>query len=428
MRLFTSAALAVALGVGALASVAPSVGQAQIGFGISVGFAPPPLPVYDQPPCPGYGYIWTPGYWAWSDYENDYYWVPGTWIEPPRVGYLWTPGYWGFNDGAYIFNAGYWGPTIGFYGGIDYGFGYGGYGYEGGYWNGGQFYYNRTVNNITNNNITNVYNRPAGPAQTVNRVSFNGGQRGVQAVPTNQQLQAARQPRLAATPVQLQHVQAARTDPSLRASFNHGAPPVAATMRPGLLRGPGVVAASHASTFGRGGFTNTGSAGYGSRTAQTARSGPGPATAAPRAAPYRQAQARYGQTGYGQTSYGQTGYGQTRYGQARGGVAGSGANAYHASPPRYAQTPRSPYGGGYAPPARATQAYGANAYRPSPQHYAQAPRSPYGGGYAPPARAPQAYGGGFRAQAAPRQPQVARVARAAPAQAGVRGAEPRRPF
>jgi hypothetical protein len=43
---------------------------AQIGIGISVGFAPPPIPVYEQPICPGDGYIWTPGYWAW-DVDGD---------------------------------------------------------------------------------------------------------------------------------------------------------------------------------------------------------------------------------------------------------------------------------------------------------------------------------------------------------------------
>ena len=29
---------------------------------VSVTVAPPPLPVYAQPICPGPGYIWTPGY------------------------------------------------------------------------------------------------------------------------------------------------------------------------------------------------------------------------------------------------------------------------------------------------------------------------------------------------------------------------------
>ena len=33
---------------------------------LSASYAPPALPVYDQPICPGDGYIWTPGYWAWG--------------------------------------------------------------------------------------------------------------------------------------------------------------------------------------------------------------------------------------------------------------------------------------------------------------------------------------------------------------------------
>jgi hypothetical protein len=49
----------------------------------------------------------------------------------PEPGFLWTPGYWGWGDGAFIFHEGYWGPHIGFYGGINYGFGYVGFGYEG---------------------------------------------------------------------------------------------------------------------------------------------------------------------------------------------------------------------------------------------------------------------------------------------------------
>src|SRR5580704_16745231 len=60
---------------------------------VSVSVAPPALPVYTQPICPAPGYIWTPGYWAYSD-DGGYYWVPGTWVEAPEVGLLWTPGYW----------------------------------------------------------------------------------------------------------------------------------------------------------------------------------------------------------------------------------------------------------------------------------------------------------------------------------------------
>jgi hypothetical protein len=104
-----------------------SSSSAQIG--VSVSIAPPELPVYDQPICPGDGYIWTPGYWAW---DGEYYWVPGTWVLVPEVGYLWTPGYWGWGGNGFLFYDGYWGPTVGFYGGINYGFGYFGHGYEGG--------------------------------------------------------------------------------------------------------------------------------------------------------------------------------------------------------------------------------------------------------------------------------------------------------
>src|SRR5215470_18285464 len=121
-------------------------GTCSAGILLQINFAPPPLPLYEQPLCPGDGYIWTPGYWAYGD--DGYFWVPGTWVLIPEPGFLWTPGYWGWeDDGLFVFHAGYWGPQIGFYGGINYGFGYVGAGYEGGYWNNGAFFYNRSVNN-----------------------------------------------------------------------------------------------------------------------------------------------------------------------------------------------------------------------------------------------------------------------------------------
>src|SRR5277367_6433680 len=116
-----------------------------VGVVVSVRVAPPVLPVYVQPLCPGAGYIWEPGYWAYGD--EGYYWVPGTWVLPPSAGLLWTPGYWGFSDGFYAWHVGYWGPTVGFYGGINYGFGYPGRGFYGGYWRGGQYFYNTRVTN-----------------------------------------------------------------------------------------------------------------------------------------------------------------------------------------------------------------------------------------------------------------------------------------
>jgi hypothetical protein len=158
-------------------------------IGISISFGPPALPVYEQPPVPAEGYLWTPGYWAYGD--GDYYWVPGTCVMAPQVGFLWTPGYWGWSNGGYAFNEGYWGPHVGFYGGINYGYGYGGQGYEGGRWNNGQFEYNRSVNNVNVTNIHNTYNTTVFNNTTVNRVSYNGGNGGTNAVPTAQDQAAA---------------------------------------------------------------------------------------------------------------------------------------------------------------------------------------------------------------------------------------------
>ncbi len=173
----------VLLSLGILLGAAASF--AQMGIGLSITIAPPLLPVYVQPPIPAPGYIWTPGYWAYGPYG--YFWVPGTWVQPPAVGLLWTPGYWGWNNGVYVFNPGYWGPHVGFYGGINYGFGYGGVGYQGGYWNNGAFNYNRAVNNISDTHITNVYNRTVVNNTTINNVSYNGGSGGTVARPTPQE-------------------------------------------------------------------------------------------------------------------------------------------------------------------------------------------------------------------------------------------------
>src|SRR5882672_7865902 len=183
-----------------VALLLPALSMAQISVDVSVNVPPPELPVYDQPPIPGDGYIWTPGYWAWSDDVQDYYWVPGTWVLAPQPDYLWTPGYWGTEGAVFLWHSGYWGPHVGFYGGVNYGYGYGGNGYEGGYWQGGRLYYNRSVNNISNVNVTNVYNRTVVNNVTVNRVSYNGGN-GIRARPSAEQLSAQRERHIEVTPV-----------------------------------------------------------------------------------------------------------------------------------------------------------------------------------------------------------------------------------
>ncbi len=222
--------------------VAPGSSFAQIAVGLSVRIAPPPLPVYAQPPIPGPGYLWTPGFWGYGSYG--YYWAPGTWARPPAAGLLWTPGYWGAAGGAYAFHAGYWGAHVGFYGGVSYGFGYTGVGYQGGYWNHGAFNYNRSVNNIGNTtNISNTYNKNVTVNRSVSNTSYNGGTGGVQAQPTPAETAAASEQHVPPTAAQTQHVQAASTNRALLASTNHGTPPIAATQRPGEFSGKGVVPA-----------------------------------------------------------------------------------------------------------------------------------------------------------------------------------------
>ncbi len=218
--------------VGAALALAPAASFA--GIFISVGFAPPALPVYTQPICPGDGYLWNPGYWAYGD--EGYYWVPGVWVEPPSVGLLWTPGYWGFNNGAYLFNAGYWGPHVGFYGGINYGFGFGGSGFYGGEWRGGHFAYNTAYSHVDNTVIHNTYvNRTTINNTTINNshTSFNGGQGGVAARPSAQEANYQHENHIPPTAQQQSHVQAARAIPANFAKANGGHPAMAAIQRPG---------------------------------------------------------------------------------------------------------------------------------------------------------------------------------------------------
>ena len=210
---------AVALGM----CLAPSVSEA--GVLVSITVAPPVLPVYVQPICPGDGFLWTPGYWAYGD--AGYFWVPGVWMRPPSVGLLWTPGYWGWHGGVYAWNAGYWGPHVGFYGGVNYGFGYGGVGFVGGRWEGGHFAYNSAVAHVgvgfhsyhENVAVNNVH------------TSFNGGAGGLSSRPTAGERSAMGEHHFGPTAAQNSHHEMAGHDRSNFASENHGHPSNAAMSR-----------------------------------------------------------------------------------------------------------------------------------------------------------------------------------------------------
>jgi hypothetical protein len=145
------------------------------------------------------------------------------------VGVLWTPGYWGFGGGLYVWHAGYWGPHVGFYGGINYGFGYGGVGFVGGEWRGGAFAYNTAVVHVNETVVRNVYvNRTViNNTTVVNRTSFNG-QGGITARATPQEQSAMHEQHFQPTSNQLAHEHTAGQDRNQLASNNHGRPGTAA--------------------------------------------------------------------------------------------------------------------------------------------------------------------------------------------------------
>ena len=232
---------------------------------VSVAIAPPALPVYAQPICPGPGYIWVPGYWGYG--PEGYYWVPGTWVIAPYVGALWTPGYWGWANGLYVWHAGYWGPTVGFYGGINYGFGYFGVGYQGGYWRDGGFYYNRSVTNVNVNVVRNTYNTTVVNNSNINRVSYNGGAGGINAQPTTAEQTAMRERHTDATAAQMRHQQASSTNRAMLASVNQGRPSIAATPRAGAF--------AHADSVSAEGAVKRNRSAEGMRTQSMGAAGPG---------------------------------------------------------------------------------------------------------------------------------------------------------
>ncbi|HEY5339396.1 MAG TPA: YXWGXW repeat-containing protein, partial [Candidatus Aquilonibacter sp.] len=220
-----------------LAMGMPARSNAAVFVGLTVSYGPPALPYYDQPPAPAPNLIWQPGYWAWGPYG--YYWVPGTWVAAPEPDMYWTPGYWAYDAGQYQWNGGYWGPQVGFYGGVNYGYGYFGNGYDGGRWNGRNFQYNTAYSNVNQSAIRNRYysratidNREIVNRYGGSRISYNGGPRGIAARATTFQRQAYTQRRFAMTAQQQQHVTYARQATNLRYNVNHGKPAIAAAPRP----------------------------------------------------------------------------------------------------------------------------------------------------------------------------------------------------
>ena len=203
------------------------------GVFISINIAPPVLPLYEQPLCPEDGYLWTPGYWAYGD--AGYYWIPGAWVPAPEPGLLWTPPYWGYEGSAYIFHEGYWGPHVGYYGGVNYGFGYMGIGFAGGDWRGGRFFYNTAIVHV-GGGFHNVYRDETIIHRTTiindRRVAYSGGPGGIRHEASPEERRFSNERHTAPSAVQREHFQAAAHDPQQRFNANHGRPANVAAARP----------------------------------------------------------------------------------------------------------------------------------------------------------------------------------------------------
>ena len=161
-------------------------------------------------------------------------------MPAPYVGALWTPPYWGWDSGRYRFHDGYWGDRVGYYGGINYGYGYMGVGFVGGEWRGREFAYNTAVMRVNRTVIRNTYvNETIVRSNTIanaRHVAYNGGASGIRHDPSPVERAAMSGRHIAPTAVQLQRVQSARADHTSYAKANGGHPHTAGDGETGRRR------------------------------------------------------------------------------------------------------------------------------------------------------------------------------------------------
>lgn len=98
--------LAAAILMTSVTALLPVQANAQVGFTLSVGNAPPPER-YEIIPPPRYGYEWVRGFWDWNGREH--VWVPGYWVEV-REGYFYDAPRWYSEGGYWRLQRGGWRP------------------------------------------------------------------------------------------------------------------------------------------------------------------------------------------------------------------------------------------------------------------------------------------------------------------------------
>ena len=96
---------AVMIAAGAIGAVAtPLSSNAATYREVTVRRAPPP-PRNEVAPAPRRGYVWSTGYWNWSN--NKHHWVKGNWMRE-RTGYAYRSNQWVERDGRWAFERGRW--------------------------------------------------------------------------------------------------------------------------------------------------------------------------------------------------------------------------------------------------------------------------------------------------------------------------------
>ncbi len=85
-----------------VAAAASAPVYAQINVNIVIA---PPAPLYEAPPQMAPGYVWTPGYWAFTG--DRHVWVHGRTIVQ-REGYRWEPDRWEHRGNTYYRHVGRW--------------------------------------------------------------------------------------------------------------------------------------------------------------------------------------------------------------------------------------------------------------------------------------------------------------------------------
>jgi hypothetical protein len=135
-----------------------------------------------------------------------------------------------------MFHPGYWGDHVGYYGGVNYGFGYMGIGFVGGMWRGHDFVYNTAVVHVNERFVHTTYiDRTIVERNTIvndRHVAFSGGPGGIHHDPRPEERFAERDRHIEATQFQHSHESSAMGDRSLYFKNNGGRPANAAVERP----------------------------------------------------------------------------------------------------------------------------------------------------------------------------------------------------